>query len=339
MAKKMTKRIKKVSRKLKSISARTRKVLRKAVAKRKKTPPPKRHFAEPLQTMEAAQAKYFTHPETKETSRAAHLEAPVFRTRRFELPQTYDKDIIVVQVRDPWWLYAYWEVRSLTYQRLKTELKALFETAKKVLRVYDVSYINFNGANAHRFFDIDIIHDANSWYIDTAGPGRSWCVDLGLRLADGRFIVIARSNIVATPLDGPSWITDEEWMVPDDLFAKLYASAAGLGGSPVKIKKPWAALEKQRLFSGGISSGGFSPVRKQERKFWLVLNTELIVYGATEPDALVTAGGRPVTLRPDGTFSLRLSLPDGKQAIPVKAVSSDGIDERIITPVVIKETK
>ena len=245
-------------------------------------------------------------------------------------------------MRDPWWLHTYWEVREATLEKLKQEFLTLFDSARKVLRAYDVSFINFNGSNAHRYFDIELTRDANSWYIDTASAGRSWCVDLGLKLADNRFITIVRSNIVTTPLEGPSWITDEEWAVPDELFVKLYASAVGLGSSPLKIKKPWLELQKRQFASGGIFSAGISPVKKREelkRKFWLIVNTELIVYGATEPDARVSVSGKPISLRADGTFSLRFALPDGKQVIPVHAKSYDGIDERTITPVVTKETK
>ena len=273
---------------------------------------------------------------------AAAREMPVSRIEKAELPSEYGKDMIVLQVRDPWWLHAYWEVRAGTLKRLKDEFLALFDTARKALRVYDVSFIDFNGSNAHRYFDIELTRDCLNWYIDTGATGRSWCVDLGLKLSDGRFITIARSNTVTTPLDGPSWITDEEWMVPDELFTKLYATAVGLGGSPVKIKKPWLELQKRRFASGGISSLGISPVRKNEelkRKFWLSVNTELIVHGAAEPDTKVTVAGSPISLRSDGTFSLRFALPDGKQVIPVHAKSSDGIDERTVTPVVTKETK
>ena len=71
----------------------------------------------------------------------------------------------------------------------------------------------------------------------------------------------------------------------------------------------------------------------------MVVNTELIVYGATEPDAKVTVQGQPITLRPDGTFSLRYALPDGKQVIPVEGTSSDEVETITITPIVSKETK
>ena len=103
---------------------------------------------------------------------------------------------------------------------------------------------------------------------------------------------------------------------------------------------------KRALFSGILASPGItsvsSPGKKitpRERSFWLVVNTELIVYGATEPDAKVSVQGKEIKLRPDGTFTLRFALPDGKQVIPVNAVSADQVDERTITPIVTKETK
>ena len=55
--------------------------------------------------------------------------------------------------------------------------------------------------------------------------------------------------------------------------------------------------------------------------FWFNVNAELIIYGATEPNARVTIGGRPIKLRPDGTFSYRFALPDGHYELPVRATS------------------
>ncbi len=261
-----------------------------------------------------------------------------------ELPDQYDQDKIVLQVRDLWWLHAYWEVKGSTIERLKNELTNEFYKARRVLRVYEVTNIIFNGQNAIRFFDIPVNDHTNNWYIDTGGPGKSWIVDLGLLLPDGRFITIIRSNTVHTPIEGPSWITDEEWMIPDEMFARLYGMGFGLGTSS-PVGKAWQERVKNALFSGVFASPGMasmaSPVKKlpRERKFWFILDCELIVYGATEPDAKVTVQGRPIILRQDGTFSLRFSIPDGKQVIPVKAVSSDSIEERIITPTVTRETK
>ncbi len=254
-----------------------------------------------------------------------------------DIPHSYDQDKIVLQVRDPHWLHTYWELRNQTLGGLRIRLGNEFARSRRVLRVYDVTNIVFDGSNANSFFDIQVNDFTNSWYIDTNGPGRSWCVDLGLMLPDGRFIMIVRSNVVQTPSDSPSWITDEEWMIPDEMFARLYGMGFGLGRSS-PVGRAWQERIKQGIFSSGLSS---SPVRKEvkERSFWMKVDCELIVYGATEPSAKVTIQGKPINLRPDGTFTLRFWLPDGKQCIPVKAVSEDKVEERVITPIVNRETK
>jgi len=323
--------IHKVGERLKKIAAKNKESLKANLSKIKaKVMLPKEEKQEFLGTNETTVVKTkFSTPELKQP----------FRRAMEELPAGYNEDKIVLQVRDPWWLHSYWELKNETLEDLRQSLGSAFYSAKFTLRVYDVSCIIFDGKNANSFFDIEINNQAKSWYIDTKGPGRSWCVDLGLKLANGEFITIVRSNIVQTPLEGPSWITDEEWMIPDDIFARLYGMGFGLGQSS-PVGKAWQERVKRQLYSGALSSGA-SPVKKppKEKKFWLVVNTELIVYGATESNARVTVQDKPVALRPDGTFSLRFALPDGKQVIPVKAVSADNDEQRIITPVVNKETK
>jgi hypothetical protein len=84
----------------------------------------------------------------------------------------------------------------------------------------------------------------------------------------------------------------------------------------------------------GVSSAGVSslssPFGGMERAkgFWFNVNAELIIYGATEPDAKVTLGGHQIKLRPDGSFSYRFALPDGNYDMPAVAVSADGTDAR-----------
>jgi hypothetical protein len=58
--------------------------------------------------------------------------------------------------------------------------------------------------------------------------------------------------------------------------------------------------------------------------FWFNVQAELVIYGATEPDATVTIGGRPIPLRQDGSFSYRFALPDGSYQLPLAAVSTRG---------------
>ncbi|HXB58161.1 MAG TPA: DUF4912 domain-containing protein [Candidatus Acidoferrales bacterium] len=87
------------------------------------------------------------------------------------------------------------------------------------------------------------------------------------------------------------------------------------------------------MSSFGVSSMGISSFSSPfgglpAKGFWFMVNAELIVYGATEPNAKVTLGGTQVKLRPDGSFSFRFALPDGNYDLPAVAVSADGTDAR-----------
>ncbi len=88
---------------------------------------------------------------------------------------------------------------------------------------------------------------------------------------------------------------------------------------------------------GAISSPhGGAPL---ERSFWFNVNAELVVYGATEPDAKVVIGGRLIRLRKDGTFSYRFALPDGWYGLPISATSADGEETRDATLKFMRETE
>jgi len=82
--------------------------------------------------------------------------------------------------------------------------------------------------------------------------------------------------------------------------------------------------------AGGVSSvsSPFGGEQMRAKGFWFNVNAELIVYGATEPNASVSIGGRKIKLRPDGTFTCRFSFPDGQYDLPVVAVSADDTDGR-----------
>jgi hypothetical protein len=90
------------------------------------------------------------------------------------------------------------------------------------------------------------------------------------------------------------------------------------------------------MSSFGISSFGVSSFSSLSspfggipgKGFWFNVNAELIIYGATEPDATVTIGGHQIKLRTDGSFSFRFALPDGNYDLPAMAVSADGTDSR-----------
>jgi hypothetical protein len=101
----------------------------------------------------------------------------------------------------------------------------------------------------------------------------------------------------------------------------------------------------REVSSLGVSSFGVSSLSspfggmEQSKGFWFNVNAELIIYGATEPDAKVTLGGHEIKLRPDGSFSYRFALPDGKYDLPAVAVSADNTDARAANLKFSRETE
>ncbi|MEH2381837.1 MAG: DUF4912 domain-containing protein [Nostoc sp.] len=104
----------------------------------------------------------------------------------------------------------------------------------------------------------------------------------------------------------------------------------------------WALPTASGLTASGVGMSGVgfsaSAVPVRPRQFWLIADAELIVYGATEPDATVTIGGRPIKLNPDGTFRFQMSFQDGLIDYPILAVAADGEQTRSIQMKFNRET-
>ena len=107
----------------------------------------------------------------------------------------------------------------------------------------------------------------------------------------------------------------------------VFPSGAGL----------WAIPTVSGLNMSGVGfSASAPPIRP--RQFWLVADAELIVHGATEPDATVTIGGRPIQLNSDGTFRFQMSFQDGLIDYPIMAVAADGEQSRAVHMKFTRET-
>jgi len=261
------------------------------------------------------------------------------------MPQGYGKDRIVVMVRDPFWLHVYWELTHQAIQRAEAALGQDWHGAKPILRLFDVSANETTSTSEAAVKDIDIHGGCNNWYLEVENPPRSYRVDVGYVSKRGRFYVLARSNVVSTPRAGVSDRLDENWADLDVQQAdRLFAMSTGFdpthAASSLELKELFEERLRRPMGSPAVTSFGSGAVSPSKvRKFWFQLDAELIVYGATEPNARVTLQGEPVKLRPDGTFTMRFSLPDGRQIIPAVASSADGVEERTIVLAVERNTK
>jgi hypothetical protein len=114
----------------------------------------------------------------------------------------------------------------------------------------------------------------------------------------------------------------------ESLSSFVFPAGAGLWANefPVGLTASGIGLSSMMMSGIGMSGIGIgaSIPPDRSRKFWLVADAELIVYGATEPDAQLTIGGVPVQLTPEGTFRIQLSFQDGNLDFPIMAIAKDG---------------
>jgi hypothetical protein len=265
------------------------------------------------------------------------------------LPVSYGNTEAALLPRDPNWMFIYWEINDNSRAEIKkAHGNDIFEKAGGVIRVYDMTRAA-EGSREIKYFDVPVMIDARNWYINVRDGGRAYSCEVGLLTSDGRFIGIVKTNTVNLPAGRVSDVMDEKWMSVTPDFDKLLQISGveyigkGSGEVAKSLAQRWEMLRAvfSRAASWGVSSLSSHALQRPaaEKKFWLVADCELILYGATEPDASVTVSGRKVVLNPDGTFSMRFALPDGVVDLPIKAVSKDESDSRQIEIKVTRTTK
>lgn len=165
------------------------------------------------------ESKFWLGPGTRREAEAGPLTA-----EHGELPRAYGRDRCVLMPRDPWWLFAFWEVTPTTRIAALRALGAEAEGALEVLRVFERPA----GGAERLAFDVELTPGADRWYVPLAHPGGAFVVELGLRTARGRFVPLVRSNPAVAPAAAPSEQTDVEWVtVPAT-------------GTPAPASAPWS---------------------------------------------------------------------------------------------------
>src|SRR5579884_1306810 len=158
------------------------------------------------------------------------------------IPMEYGIDQVVALVRDPWWIFSYWEV---TPGRMsETQRKLADPESRLALRIYDTS----ERTDLTHFWDIEIYHRVGNWYVDVGKPDRNYLIDVGLKSRSGEFATIARSNSAHTPPAGPSDLFDEEWWT----LERAFASDEGRRLPLEPFEKERQAISATSLFSMGL---------------------------------------------------------------------------------------
>ncbi len=138
-----------------------------------------------------------------------------------ELPSSYGQTRLTLMGIDPFWIHAYWEVTPHDHEAVMAQLGSERTSAHWVLRFYDVTSIDFDGTNAHGYFDQPVDLAANNWYVNLWSSAKICCADIGARAPSGRFEPACRSNFVHTPRADESPHYRPEWLHVEALFDKV----------------------------------------------------------------------------------------------------------------------
>lgn len=292
---------------------------------------------------------------------------------------SFGRSRVVLILRDNHWAFAYWEIGGDGFNGIRNDISAKKrEIASLVLRVvaedgsgfFDISlnkfasswYFQPNMSGKNIFVELLIVDTAGDYYkLSTSNtlaiPGSphfaqlqdksllKWRDSSGKVNNDGVPFDEKSYNIFIESLGGERVIRErigsEEFLthLKDKLFSGELISS--------QILSSIISSGISSLVSSFVSSGeSFGNIKIAKPKagesddgFWLVAGTELILFGATEPDADLYVSKKKIELKEDGSFMLRMPLPDGQIDLPVEAYSKNKRHYRSITPKVKKWTE
>jgi hypothetical protein len=169
-----------------------------------------------------------------------------------ELPETYGVDECEVLFKDPFWVFAYWEVTESGISSARAQLGQSAQSSKLVLRMF-TTVPGPEGVD-RQTEDVDLPWNHGRRYMQAPKPGAHLRVAVGLLSGEGYFAPIAHSSLVRVPPAEPQ-PGAVEWMevVPPKTRGRqrepLVVVRRGAGHDERGIKSP----------DGDEPRGGSSP--------------------------------------------------------------------------------
>ena len=316
--------------------------------------------AEPLRDLDLPRAAAASSPapggEIPASAAGETSPLPALGAQLPPRPADQGESRVVFLPRDPQWAYVFWEISPAD-----REAALAAGAGPLVLRLEDVTGRQDGHAHPHTLQEVVVDSGAHEWFLPVPLSDRDYRVELGFRRTAGGWIPLAVSGVARMPAQGPAGIVADRFIpfsleggvtsTPAEapanpslgLHERLYQQASGahrrvLGhgseGFLQQRQEEGAAAAGQRsgvgLWASGRNDSG-AGLEARQRSFWLVADAELIVYGATEPSALLKIGEEVVPLSSDGTFKVQVPFRDGEQIYPISAVAADGVQKRSIT--------
>ena len=252
------------------------------------------------------------------------------------------RDRMVLMVRGPHWLHVFWELTARSIARAQAALGQEWHGARPMLRLIELES-GLNASPSERVVREIAVHGGvKNWFIDIREPHRYRC-EIGYLAVSGRFHALVRSNAVNMPTSPQGDTLDAHWGEIVDDCERIYAMSGGFSAEH-------SSTELQELFQERLRRPmGPPPARSTGAEdedgedgaapFELEVDAEMVVYGVTQPGAYVTLQGEPVRVHADGTFRVRVEMPNRRQVLPVVASTADGHSRQTVVMAVERNTK
>ncbi len=243
------------------------------------------------------------------------------------------KNCIDAAVCDAPWIRVKWDLTRDSIRRAESRLGADWHAALPALRLFEVLSDDINSVSEIQVKDVLIEAGMNTWYIHVPPDAKTYRVHIGYRTMAGVFFALAKSNICAMPVLNSS-----------NVAASRNGQQSRNGHAAGEVQHTAAPKSDGRLgrplgFSTLSHFGPAATEEREKREFSFDLNTELVVHGTTRPGSALTVQGDPVELRDDGSFTIRVNQPEGRQVITFTAVSPRGSERRMIVLGIERNTK
>ena len=236
------------------------------------------------------------------------------------------KNYIDALVCDAFWIRAHWDLTRDSIRRAESRLGTDWHTAVPALRVFEVSTDDVNSVSESRVKDVPIEAGVNTWYVHVPPEARSYRLHIGYRTQKGTFFALAKSNVCLMPV----------------LNSSLASRQNGHNGAEHPehgAAKPDGRLGRPLGFSTLSHFGPGATEERERGEFSFKLDTEVVVHGSTRPGSMLTVQGDPVDLREDGSFTIRVNQPEGRQVVAFTAMSPRGNERRMIVLGIERNTK
>ena len=172
-----------------------------------------------------------------------------------EVPEGYGKNDCGLLVKDPAWLFVYWEVTPDGIAAARAQLGPSAEGSTLVLRLFSDLDGGAKDTRIVRDYDLGGWHLGRR-YLQTPGAGALVRAAIGLLSVEGYFAPIAHSPSQRVPHDGPAAEISTEWMTV------LPAKTRGREREPLAIVKRPEHSERGllvRMVPGGAAANSSMP--------------------------------------------------------------------------------